>query len=187
MQKECHCHKLVLKNELFKDIPGYEGRYQVSNLGRIKVHREKQKYKPMLCSIRATNSLSNGYKNITLGFKSRKKTFLIHRIVMLAFYGPPGGGMVVNHKDGIKYNNNLKNLEYITQKENIAHARENGKIPRGEQHYFSKFSEKDIIKVKKLIADGLTQKEVAHLFNVRQPTIHKIITGKTWSHLFKEP
>jgi len=103
-----------MQEEIFKDIPGYEGIYQVSNLGRVKSLRfNKEKIlKP---------AVTKGYYLVTFRVYPNKKTFRVHQLVAMAFLGhtPCGFDFVVDHIDSNKMNNNVNNLQIITQRNNI--------------------------------------------------------------------
>ena len=98
--------------EIWKDIKGYEGLYQVSNLGRV---RRRSKLLHL-------NTNTHGYKHITLSKDNVQKTAVVHRLVASAFIENPLGLPQINHKDGDKSNNSVSNLEWVTQKENNRHA-----------------------------------------------------------------
>ncbi len=117
--------------EIWKDIPGYEGYYQVSNKGRVRcleryVSRNDgrhglviQRVDPRI--IRPL-TLKTGYKSVMLHKEGKTKRTTIHRLVALAFIPNPHNKRTVNHKDGVRTNNNVENLEWCTQSENILHA-----------------------------------------------------------------
>ena len=98
--------------EIWKEVEGYEGLYQVSNLGRV-----KSKNKTL-----HPNTNTYGYKHVTLSKDNVQKTVLVHRLVASAFIGNPSGKPQINHKDGNKNNNAESNLEWVTQESNNRHA-----------------------------------------------------------------
>ena len=109
--------------EEWRDIPGYESFYQVSNLGNVRSIRFNK--------IRNMKSWdSNGYRAVELYLNNNGYTVGIHRLVALAFIPNPENKPEVNHKDRNRSNNNVENLEWVTQSENIAHAYRNGVKPR---------------------------------------------------------
>lgn len=104
--------------EVFLDIPGYEGLYQVSNLGRV-----KSLYFNRLFSENNVNNV--GYKQANLRKNSKQKNFSVHKLVAITFlfHIPDGTNkIVVNHKDQNKLNNNLYNLELISNRQNIVYS-----------------------------------------------------------------
>lgn len=136
--------------EIWKDIEGFEGYYQVSNLGRIKSKKRVVNNKGTYggkCTFNEkilNTTIDNiGYKVVVLSkdkIKSRKR---VHRIVAKCFIPNPNGYKEVNHKDGIKKNSRVDNLEWCTHKENIQHAYKNNLINRiqknkGKLNIFSK-------------------------------------------------
>lgn len=96
--------------EIFKDIPNYEGLYQVSNLGNVYSVRKKICLKPF--------NVCGGYKRVTLCSYGVYKHILVHRLVAQAFIDNPNNLPQINHKDENKSNNCVSNLEWCTAKEN---------------------------------------------------------------------
>lgn len=113
-------------DEIWKDIEGYKGYYQVSNCGRVKsLQRFKscgkggfiQKERIMKQSLTTT-----GYKKVELSKDGKRKSMKVHRLVAMAFIDNPDNKPDVNHIDGNPLNNHLVNLEWCTESENINHA-----------------------------------------------------------------
>jgi hypothetical protein len=108
--------------QIWKDIPGYEGRYQASNDGQIRRLIDGFWITRILTQMKHPQ----GYRQVTL-YTSGKETYkkcLVHRLVAITFLGPPPfEDAVVNHKDGDKQHNADTNLEWCTQGANVEHAR----------------------------------------------------------------
>lgn len=122
-----------LPGEVWKDIEGYEGLYQVSNMGRVKsLPRKKHMPRNGIGCYYTTKEriLRHGkatrYLHVGLEKDGENKVFSIHRLVAKAFIPNPHNKPFVNHIDGNKHNNITINLEWCTQKENIGHAFLNG-------------------------------------------------------------
>lgn len=110
--------------EIWKNIVGYEGLYQVSNLGRIRSldrisKRNSISTRRIRGTIMKTHKYTNGYLFISLCKDGEKKHFLIHRLVAMAFIPCCTEGYEVNHKNEKKTDNCVDNLEWITHKQNI--------------------------------------------------------------------
>lgn len=110
--------------ELFKDIKGYEGLYQISNLGNVK------SFKPVSNGRNLKPVYRKGYATITLRKNGVSKIHRIHRLLAEAFIPNPKNLAEVNHIDGNKLNNNLSNLEWCTHLENMRHAFNTGLVER---------------------------------------------------------
>lgn len=101
--------------EVWRDAPGYEGLYQVSNLGRIKsLQNGKAKILRLLKN-------SKGYLRVCLSNENRKY-IRVHRLIAFAFIPNPENKPQINHKNGIKTDNRIENLEWITCSDNHKHA-----------------------------------------------------------------
>ena len=109
--------------EVWKDIPGYEGKYQVSNMGAVKsLPRDDKFCKRPYEVILKTFICGSGYQEVILKNNGKRKPKLIHRMVAEAFLPNPSGKREVNHIDGDKNNNAYTNLEWVTPSENIRHS-----------------------------------------------------------------
>lgn len=117
-----------LPNEVWKSVVGYENIYQVSNMGRVK---SLQRYVPFrngnlrLTNVRILRQSINkhrGYPLVILQKNNDESTREVHRLVGQHFVDNPEGKPSVNHKDGVKYNNVVENLEWATWSEQTLHA-----------------------------------------------------------------
>lgn len=112
--------------EVWKPIPYYEGLYEVSNLGRVKSLNYNRTGKPQVMSQRIDKG---GYCYIKLFNKNHQQKFeKVHRLVALAFIPNPNGYPCVNHKDEIKTNNSVNNLEWCTHHYNNAYGTRGNRI-----------------------------------------------------------
>jgi hypothetical protein len=121
----------LMEGEYWKDIPGLGGLYQASNMGRIRsLDREiKYDYRTRLFKgkILTPNQNRDGYMQIAMCINRKTKAFAVHRLVALTFLPKPDNKKEVNHINLNKLDNTIENLEWVTHKENIAHAILNGK------------------------------------------------------------
>jgi len=100
---------------MWKDIRGYEGYYQVSDEGKVRRLKSGGK-------TREVKNKDGLYYTVSLSKKCEKRTYAVHRLVAEMFIPRPVWNVEVNHKDGNKHNNHVENLEWVTQRENLAHA-----------------------------------------------------------------
>lgn len=187
-----------MTTEIWKDIvyEGFEGLYQVSNLGRIKsLARPSNRYgkvvtlkekilNPAVCKV-------TGYKNFSMISLNRvKKQVVVHREVAIAFCpGRTEDKKIVNHIDAIKINNEASNLEWCTYKENSRHASNMGllKGTTGEDHWAHKLTEMQIVEIRlryiKYGTKGNSGRDLAKEFQVSDVTISNVINDKNWKNV----
>jgi hypothetical protein len=179
--------------EAWKPIPGYEGIYSVSSLGRVRRDKPGPGTKPgkiLRCRPQA------GYLTFYLTKDGQTKGFRAHYLVMLAFTGPRPKGLSINHKNGVKTDNRPQNLEYVTQRYNCQHASAMGLLPKGATHPFvqhpeivprgeeasrAKLSDLKVTAIKHLLP-VMSQGDIAVIFGVTDSAISAIKTGATWAH-----
>lgn len=108
--------------ELWKNIQGYEGLYQISNFGRVKSFRKSTKYSCQSEFILKPSVANTGYAQVCLYANGTRKKFLVHRLVAGAFIPNPDNLPQINHKDENRLNNHISNLEWCTPEYNNAYG-----------------------------------------------------------------
>lgn len=108
-----------MDTEVWKDIPGYEGLYRVSNTWKVESLNYNHTGKSKILKF---NKINCGYLLVQLYNLNWKKVFLVHRIVAFTFIPNPENKPEVNHKNWVKTDNRLENLEWNTYSENLKHA-----------------------------------------------------------------
>lgn len=127
--------------EIWKDIQGWEGIYQVSNLGKIKsLKRQTKNQFGKEDAIRKLDKTKNGYLLVMLRDGCKNKNVAVHRLVAQAFLANPHNYPVINHIDGVKTNNVLENLEWCTYSYNSKHNYKIG-LQKGKTNNKGKFGE----------------------------------------------
>lgn len=122
-----------LANETWKPVVGYEGFYSVSNLGRVMRMGGTPKCKANRI-LKPSDAGSTGYFSVSLSVGNKRKGVDVHILVMAAFVGPCPEGHNVNHKDTVKANSRLSNLEYTTFQGNTQHALAAGVMATGDRN-----------------------------------------------------
>jgi hypothetical protein len=166
--------------EIWKDIEGYEGYYQVSNFGRVKSLNVFGKEKH-----RKLQTDKNGYLVIGLRKLGKEKNCKVHRLVALTFIPNSNNKKTINHIDGVKTNNQVSNLEWATYSENMTHAFITGLKPNqsGSKNWQAKVSEKDVLEIRKKAERGAKQASLGREYNLSQPAISLIINKRNWKHI----
>ena len=175
--------------EVWKDVPGYENRYQASNLGRVK-SLGRPRFNNRFCygmiheRILGLNRHNAGYRWTTLYKDGKPWSILVHRLVLLTFVGPCPLGMEACHGDGDPANNRLENLRWDTSENNKKDKERHGTYLYGEIQHSSKLTEEEVRCIRMLYSTGkYTQKRLARMFSLSsQMTISKIVRRETWRH-----
>ena len=167
-------------NEIWKDIQGFEGLYQVSNLGSIKTTSGYFIGERIL----KTSKSNKGYLRVVL-YKNKVRTFLsVHKIVAMTFIPNAENKAQVNHKNLIKTDNRAENLEWVTQQENISHARKNNCYV-GENNSRATITEKIASEIKQLLKEKKSILDISAIYAVSIHVVNNIKRGITWTHLIK--
>jgi hypothetical protein len=175
--------------EIWKDIEGYEGLYQISNYGRVKtlsrITNFGNRIKIIPEIIKKLSNDKDGYLITTLSKQSRKKNIKIHRIVADTFIDNPLNKPTVNHKNGIKTDNYVSNLEWATYLENNLHGYNHNLIShKGINNSSSKLNESEVMEIRELYRNKkLKHRELSAMFNVSTANITNILNRKIWKHI----
>lgn len=170
--------------EIWKDVKGYEGLYQVSNIGKVKsLHYNKEK-------ILADRFDKKGYLSVRLFKNGKSKIFKTHRLVAQAFIPNPINKEQVNHINGVKSDNRVENLEWCTNYENCVHAHLNGLVAKPNPHrcedaYNSKLKVDDVIYIRKNYvpySKEFNSTKLSKKFNVSTSLVLSIAKGERWKY-----
>jgi len=157
--------------EVWKDIKGYEGIYQISNFGIVR--------NLVTNKIHKGNVNRYGYSRTKFGKKAR----LTHRVVAMSFIPNPENKPQVNHINGIKTDNRVENLEWCNSSENNKHAHIIGlKNQKGSKNNRSILSESDVYKIK-YQRKNVLNKDVAIEFNIHENYVGCIKRNERWKHI----
>jgi len=171
--------------EEWRDVVGYEGWYQVSNLGRVRNMKRRQRTQVgHILKPRPRNKTSYAYPAVVLSMGSTEKTCSVHILVITAFLGAPPPGKEVNHIDGNKSNPRLDNLEYLTKPENAQHAIRMGlKIaPRGTDNSQAKITDEIVREIRQEYAHGKASM-LARRYGISPALVSKVGRGLGWRHV----
>jgi len=134
--------------EIYKDIKGFEGYYQISNLGNVKSLGAYNNRKEKILSPEKAKSRNMYYERVNLYKKGKTKRYLVHRLVALHFLNNPDNRPQVNHIDNNPMNNNVTNLEWCTGKENMQHSRAQNRQEYATQQAVAAMAKANRAKVK---------------------------------------
>jgi hypothetical protein len=178
--------KTMSEKEIWKEIPGYFGKYEASSKGRIRslfiINRSanKKRLNPLILS---QSSGYNNYKIVQLSIGNKRSTQLVHRLVLLSFIVKNHSSQQCSHIDGNSENNNINNLEWASASKNILMKNIHGTVLNGEKNLQSKLKEIEVIKICKRIINGHSFSSISKDYCVHQNTIRSISNKRLWKYL----
>ena len=164
-----------MAEERWRDVPGYEGRYIVSDHGNM---WSVLAWKPLRHHLDR-----HGRPSVKLSRNYHRRATYVSSLVLEAFTGPRPDGKECSHLDGDPLNNHISNLVWETREENMARKLEHGTLPWGERQWMSKLTKSDVRGVRRRLARGESYTSIGRKYGVNYQTIRDIRLGKTWRHL----
>lgn len=177
-----------MTNEIWKDIPGFEGIYQASNIGQIKSLERIRNGGGSISKCRIKERILKprknkvGYLHLMICNNGKRSTHSIHRLVAIAFLPNYLNKPTVNHKNGNKLDNRVENLEWATFSENTNHGFENGLNKRGELHFLTNLTKSDVLEIRRLSSIGEKQRVIGDKFGISLKAVSDIVRRKNWKH-----
>lgn len=174
-------------SEIWTDVYGYEGLYQVSTEGNVRSldrttvtkNGREMKFEGKTLKFKTDK---DGYKQVSLSKEGKQKSFQVHRLVMINFLPHPNANnLTINHENGQKDDNRLVNLTYMTQIQNMKHAVENGLMKTGENHHKATLTNEQVKYIRSVYVPKhpeFGQGALSRKFGVSQPTISQIVNNK---------
>jgi len=169
-------------NEVWRVYP-HNDNYEVSNMGRVRRANDLNGGGYKRGGLLKPYKKGMGYTVVNLCKDREIKQIVLHILVLETFVGLCPLGMECNHKDGVKVNNKLGNLEWVTPLENMRHAKEMGllKPAKGERNGNAKNTRTSIVKIRRLYKTGdYSMRKLAVKFGIHNSTVCQIINKKTW-------
>lgn len=175
-----------LPGEVWKPVVGFEGLYEVSNMGRVKslarIVRAGSRSQPVRERILATPCVDPGYKMVNLHRRGHKAKRWVHSLVLEAFHGCRPTGCACRHMNGDPTDNRAANLRWGSYAENSADQKRHGTAIRGERVGGARLHPRSVAEIKRQLPHN-TDIELGRLWGVARQTIHAIRTGRTWKHI----
>lgn len=184
--------------EIFKDVEGYEGKYQVSNKGRVKSMAREIKNGPNKSATRhlpekilKNDIIRNGYAQVAFWKDGKKKNHLVHRLVAKTFLSNPQKLPDVNHIDENKINNQIDNLEWVSRKQNMNHGTlpsRRGNSIKGRVPQNRKMTEEDAKRIREYRTQGLKPTAIKkQMDHISLSMISHFFYGRSNQKMQKEP
>lgn len=166
-----------MSEERWLPVPGFEGYYEVSDLGNV---RSIPRYKCPGCTLKPRPLPRSGYMQVSFSVNGVIAMQYVHRLVAAAFIGPCPAGQEVLHDDDNPANNALDNLKYGTHRKNQADMAERGRSSLGELHGASVLTNQDAAAIRWLWERGERITDLAIRFRASKPVISRIISNHAY-------
>jgi hypothetical protein len=174
----------IKPEERWLPVFGYENYYEVSNLGQVRSTADR--HNTFMGRLLKLTVGRKGYLTVNFCVNDKRSTRRVARMVANAFIPNPDNKPEVNHKDGVKSNNCVSNLEWTTSSENSQHAYDTGlqAKPLGELNTQAKLTTNQVIEIRKRYkSENISMQKLGSEYGINLSTTYNIITGKLWKHL----
>lgn len=172
-----------INDEVWKEIPFADKKYEVSNYGRVKSYCYNKDHGRIL-----RPGITKGFHTVTFKTNGKKKTFLVHKLVAILFV-PKGSEdqTIAIHLDWNKRNNYFKNLQWVTREKAyeriMPRLQEINKIKNKGLIRNSKLKADDVKVLKNMLEKGVKQNVIAKLFSISEMQVTRIKRGENWAHI----
>lgn len=183
-----------MSEEIWRDIPGFEGHHQASSLGRVRsLDRVRVFERKRLGRAEIVRLPCKG--KILAPCKIKKYLFVrlvkdgvarltgVHSCVCAAFAGPRPQGLDCAHLNGDPTDNRPENLAWATRAENVQQSRAHGVHPKGERHGNSSLTEEAVREIRRLSASGLAYKAISRRLKISYSNARRVARGEGWGHV----
>lgn len=163
--------------EQWADIPGFNGEYRVSSLGRVSSvkYGKFRMLKPVVST--------GGYQLVCLRTNGKQRNYRVHQLVAMAFIRQQSPGEYVCHNDGNRLNNIVENLRIDTPIANADDRNGHGTLAVGERHGRAKLTSESVLEIRRLKFIGMPRSEIAQTIGTTESAVKDVLSGRTWSHI----
>jgi len=175
--------------EIWKSIPGYEGLYEVSNIGNVRgidrmaTFKDGSPYKMQRGKVRSQGTDKIRRKTVDLYKNRARKTVYVHALVLLALVGPRPDKADCCHNDGNPSNNHVSNLRYDTRVGNFQDKLKHGTHNRGENSPVRKLTESQVYEIRRLAQSGISHQGISESMPVSRRHVTDIVNRVCWFHI----
>lgn len=174
-----------IMTEQWKGVPGYEGLYEVSDLGRVRSlpRADAPNKKTAQGRVLSDRCRKGKYQAVHLYKLGKCQTPYVHHLVLLAFVGPRPNGAVGCHNNGNRLDNRSENLRWDSPLGNARDAAVHGTIRLGSRNPSAKLIEEDVVRIREMILFGANRREVENVFRISKRRADCIVARGTWRHV----
>lgn len=176
--------------EEWRPVPAAGGWYSASSFGRIRrnaMHAVGADGRRLFFAEALMGSTADSYGYLQVRISRLcpypRKLPLVHRMVFESFNGPLPSGTEINHRNGVKTDNRIKNLEAVPHAENMAHASRHGLMPAGERAGSTTLRNRDAVAIVEGYAAGARVSDLARRFSTSSSTVSNILAGRVWGSI----